>query len=76
MSGVYNSSYEVATDGGPKCASESTFGFKYALNQILLIIELIIVYKGVTHIVRHFETKKNYLIKSGRGLNPSLIEYT
>lgn len=32
LGGVYNDTYEVASDGGPKCATESTFGFKYGLS--------------------------------------------
>jgi hypothetical protein len=75
LRGVYNETYEKLTDGGPKCSSESTFGFKYALNQILLVPELFIVYYGVSHIARHYESKRTHLIKNGRGLNPSFIEY-
>ena len=32
LSGVYNSTYEMRFDGGPKCAAESSFQFKFAIN--------------------------------------------
>jgi hypothetical protein len=38
LQGVYNDTYEELTDGGPRCASESTFGFKMMLNFILVYI--------------------------------------
>ena len=75
LGGVYNDTYQAMTDGGPICSQESTLGFKYGLTQILLLPELFVIYYGVKHIAKHHEAKKNYLIKSGRGLNPSVIEY-
>ena len=75
LGGVYNESYQAMTDGGPTCAEESTLAFKYGITQLLLIPELLIIYHGVKHISKHHDAKKNYLIKSGRGLAPSYIEY-
>ena len=75
LGGVYNDTYQALTDGGPNCAAESTLGFKYGLSQILLILQIFIIYQGVKHISKHHDAKVNYLIKSGRGLNPSFVEY-
>lgn len=36
LSGVYNSTYEMRFDGGPKCAAESSFQFKFIINMILV----------------------------------------
>ena len=40
LQGVYNDTYEFLTDGGPKCASESTLGFKYVLNILIVRIKV------------------------------------
>ena len=38
MGGVYNSTYEERFDGGPKCADESTFLFKLAINGVFVSV--------------------------------------
>jgi len=53
LQGVYNSTYEVITDGGPKCASESTVGFKYASNLLLLPMHLYLLWVGARYVVNH-----------------------
>ena len=45
LQGVYNETYQELTDGGPLCAQESTFGFKYILNLILLPYHLLVITK-------------------------------
>ncbi len=39
MQGVYNDTWEIETNGGPHCASESTVGHKFMLNLVLVIIK-------------------------------------
>lgn len=43
LAGVYNETHNVLEDGGPLCASESSFGFKYVLN-MLLVLNMIHIY--------------------------------
>lgn len=74
LGGVYNDTYEVRTDGGPKCSQESTLGLKYLLSMIQIPVHIIILYYGTAYLARNFQDKKNYLIKTGRGLNPSILE--
>jgi hypothetical protein len=74
LGGVYNVCYEIWIDGGPYCASESTFGFKYFMGLLHLPMHLILLYFCLKYVATHHELKKNYLLKSGRGLYPSLIE--
>ena len=73
--GVYNEHYHNPLDGGPVCASESTFGFKAIITLILLPLHIYGVSYGVSYISRLHEQKKAFLIKSGRGLAPSFVEY-
>jgi hypothetical protein len=75
IKGVYNETYEVPTDGGPKCAAETTLGFKYMSGLLVLPFQLVIVLIGISYIARHHEKKKQLLEKTKRGLNPSILEY-
>lgn len=55
LAGVYNETYEVRTDGGPICASETTLGFKYASNMILAPIHITMLIIGAKYLARTFE---------------------
>ena len=74
LAGVYNETYEVRTDGGPKCSEESTLGFKFTLCMIQLPLHIVILWYGTRYLAKNYKDKKHYLIKTGRGLNPSIPE--
>lgn len=59
------------TDGGPACASESTFGLKYVINMILLPYHLVIISKVF------YDLKINYSsrIKNTKNIHASNLEY-
>lgn len=42
---------------------------------MLLPLQIAVLLAGVRYVKTHHEAKRNYLIKTGRGLNPSIIEY-
>ena len=58
LGGVYNSTYEVLSDGGPTCYRESTLGFKFLAALVLLPWHLYVLNLGVSYIARHHEAKK------------------
>ena len=74
LGGVYNSTYEVQTDGGPKCASESTFEFKYCVNLMLFPLHALVIFLGMRQVYFYHSKKLDWLKKSGRGVNPGLLE--
>lgn len=75
VAGVYNDTFEIKTDGGPKCASDSTFGFKYVTSLILLPFQLYILYLGIDYVAKHHDIKVKHLYKIRRGLTPYWFEY-
>jgi hypothetical protein len=65
----------VRTDGGPICASETTLGFKYTSSLLLLPLHITMLVIGARYLAKTYETKLSHLINSGRGINPSIMEY-
>ena len=41
---------------------------------IQLPVHLVILWYGTRYLANNYKNKKNYLIKTGRGLNPSILE--